>query len=507
MAGYLALPSEIKDLIVLLPCDLSRLSRTSKAMRRALLPRLYRSISLRWEAFKPPPRISSLCKALAQVPSLAEAVEELYFYGENYLTRVESVKEEHIPYQRKITSYLVDAKPKASTEDNRLEPMLQIAKRNIRLSQAEWMLVLDGQNTPDVMIAAIITLCPNLRVLHLDSGFLNQNTVLPMIIHYHLLNIDHVCSTPALMKLKKVHLGQDLLIWNSTRLELFKFPIAACLPYFYLPSLESFSAPLPNITEVSGDSAHPSLWPTATLPVCSVRTLDLHTSRATAATLGVILAQTPHLQSLHYEYWPWLEARTTERLNCIGVRRALEPLSDTLTDLTITLKPFSTEADEVEEAGVWAEGGRGLGSLTFLSRLAKLEIALPVLLGWNGDTGLSLNDGLPSSLRDMCIRDDCVSHAGNVFDEERTVEELRYWIGNKAWRKSTPNLRSFGLRLCASIGDDWGMKSRNLIMDMCEQEGLEFWFIKSDPDQEYDEDKDVWYDADNPLQYPFVARA
>jgi hypothetical protein len=183
------------------------------------------------------------------------------------------------------------------------------------------------------------------------------------------------------------------------------------------------------------------------------------------------------------------------------VRRALNPLSQTLTVLTISLNPFSSEADEVDDGIVWIEGGRGIGSLTFLSRLTKLEVALPVLLSWEGDTGLGLKDVLPVSLADMCIRDDCISHTGNVFDEERTIEEVQCWIGSKAWKKCTPNLECFGLRLCTSIGDDWGKESRKTVMDICKQEGLGFWFVKSDPDQEYDAAKDIWYDADNPLRY------
>lgn len=39
-------------------------------------------------------------------------------------------------------------------------------------------------------------------------------------------------------------------------------------------------------------------------------------------------------------------------------------------------------------------------------------------------------------------------------------------------------------------------------MEICETEELEFWFVKSDPDQEYDAAKDEWYDADNVLRYP-----
>jgi hypothetical protein len=218
--------------------------------------------------------------------------------------------------------------------------------------------------------------------------------------------------------------------------------------------------------------------------------------------LSFILAQTPHLQSLHYEYCPWLEAWPEERLDCLEVRRALESLSRTLTELTISLNPFSSRADGVEEGGVWIKGGRGIGSLAFLSRLTKLEIALPILLSWEGDTGLGLKDVLPSSLEDMCIRDDCISHEGNVFYEERTTEEVQCWIGSKVWRRCTPNLKCVGLRLSTSTGDDWSKESRKTIMNVCEQENLKFWFVKLDPDQEYDAAKDIWYDADNPLRYP-----
>jgi hypothetical protein len=53
-----------------------------------------------------------------------------------------------------------------------------------------------------------------------------------------------------------------------------------------------------------------------------------------------------------------------------------------------------------------------------------------------------------------------------------------------------------------SIGDDWSKTSRKTIMGICEQEGLEFWFVKLDSDQEYEAAKDMWYDADSSLRYP-----
>jgi hypothetical protein len=183
---------------------------------------------------------------LAQTPSLAEKVEELSLYGESYFTRVAIVKQEQFPYQRKILSYLADAKPKANAHYITIDPLLQRARRNTRLSQKEWDSVLGGQDTLDIVTTAIIVLCPNLRVLYLDSGFLNHNTVLARIIHHRFLNCDNECTTPAFMKLKRVYLGHDLSLWDSTNLKLLEFSLSACFPIFYLPSLDLLSAPLPD---------------------------------------------------------------------------------------------------------------------------------------------------------------------------------------------------------------------------------------------------------------------
>lgn len=332
MADYLALPNETKDLIVVSPQDLSCLSRISKAMHMVLLPRLYKQIALRWEASKSPPRVSSLLETLAQAPDLAKKVEGLALYGEDYLIRAASVSGEQFPYLGKVMSYLVDAKPKANANDVKIERLLQRARRNrvrvTRLPQAEWSSLLEGQDTLDIKAAAIVVLCPNLRVLYLSSAFLNQNKGFSKIIHHHHLNYENECATTAFTKLKKVHLGQDLSSWNAINLELLNFPILAYLPFFCLPSLELISAALHDSIGGSGLSPPSIVGPTTTTtpPACNVSTLDLHTSRARAGNLSLILANTPHRKSLRYEYWPWMEARPKERLDCtearIGIHRS-----------------------------------------------------------------------------------------------------------------------------------------------------------------------------------------
>lgn len=88
--------------------------------------------------------------------------------------------------------------------------LFSICRRGAR----EWEPVFDGQNLLDIIISAILVLCSNLRVLYLDSGFLNQNTVLAQTVHHYIFNYDNECPTSDFTKLKKVYLGQDLSSWN-----------------------------------------------------------------------------------------------------------------------------------------------------------------------------------------------------------------------------------------------------------------------------------------------------
>lgn len=255
------------------------------------------------------------------------------------------------------------------------------------------------------------------------------------------------------------------------------FPLSSCLLFFYLTSLEIFSVPLPDHIGYSRPPPPPTEWPTTTAPVCTVHTLGLYRTRARPATLALILAQTPHLRSLHYNFWCGWD----EKLDCTELRNALESISHTLTELNISFEPFGTQAEAVDEISNWIIDKQGLGSLVFLSHLTKLEIALPILLRWDGD-GLGLEDVLPSSLEELCLTDDCIHYYKMIWDEERTIEEVRRWLENKAWKKCTPNLKRFGLRLCHATIEEWDLQSRNTLMDICRREGLDSWYEKLHPD-------------------------
>jgi hypothetical protein len=136
-----------------------------------------------------------------------------------------------------------------------------------------------------------------------------------------------------------------------------------------------------------------------------------------------------------------------------------------------------------------------------MCHLTKLEISLPILLGWKEDTGLGLKDVLPSSLEDFCITDDFVGYYDMIWNEEKTADKVRRWLGNKAWKKSTPNMKRVGLRLWNSKGEEWGLKWREIVMNICETEGLECWYERQHGEQELDISTGRCEEVEYPRQY------
>jgi hypothetical protein len=368
--------------------------------------------------------------------------------------------------------------------------MLQEAMCSLELSEQDLALALD-QDTLDTMIATIIVSCPNLKVLHLHSLFLFQNTVLSKVL-YHFVSRNPGGSAPALRKLERVYLSQEPSFWCKTERRLLEVQLSPYLSFFHLPSLRFFFASLPDRKE-SVDRACPSDWPTSRLTVCAIRKLILPASRAQPTTLAFIIKQTPHLRSLIYDHC------TKERVDCMELRHALKFVSHTLTELVIAISSYGCRS-RVGERSSWTEGAQGIGSLAFLSHLTKLEIALPILLNWRGDGGMKLKDVLPYTLEDFCIRDDFVDSDGNAFDEFQTVEEIQNWIGSKVWQRCTPNLKRVGLRLDQSVDLHWLKEPRNKIRNICEMEMLDFWFAKQEPDLEFDEVEGIWVGEWDPLR-------
>ncbi|KAJ8113442.1 hypothetical protein OPT61_g4432 [Boeremia exigua] len=499
MAGYLALPNELKDLIGLSQTDLSRLSRTSRSMRKALLPQVYKRISLKWEAFRPLPHIWGIFRTVTESPDLAELVEELEFCGKGYREHISNPERERHPTRKNIPEFLFEAKQKIHKTTTGAKLAFNRAVESIGLPADQWKSIPGSNEELDLVIAAMIICCPNLKRLSMGADFLHENRMLPMVLNSFLIRKNGQARA-LLTKLETVCLAQDIPAYWNRSVGPPMFSLTSCLPFFYLPSIKTLSAPLPDRTGFSRPSSPPTDWPTTIPPTCYIRTLDLQKTRARPTTLAFAFAQMPHLRTLKYDFW----CRAGQKLDCAELCNALKIVRHTLTELVISFEPFTTEAEDIDEMGPWTVNAQGLGSLKFLSKLAKLEIAPSILLDWRGEDDTPLRNTLPSSLERLCLRDDCTHYSGMFWDEDAVIEEVRSWLEHKAWKACTPHMKRFGLRLCHAKIEEWGAQPRNVLVDLCKEAGLESWFEKTHPDHEWDAAKGQYEEADNPLNYPLL---
>jgi hypothetical protein len=156
-------------------------------------------------------------------------------------------------------------------------------------------------------------------------------------------------------------------------------------------------------------------------PLPNLRTLCLHNSAVTPGALANILSKTPCLHTFEYNFVQILDELRHDDEHEYGhynewgdLKAALRPLAPTLTSLIISvdnayLTPEPVGDDQMDWAcGVWKRRGH-VGSLKGFTRLEKLEIPLPVLLGWTPDfPNKKLRNVLPPSLKELLLRDDLV---------------------------------------------------------------------------------------------------
>ena len=138
MAGFSALSNELLDLMPLSPVHLSRLSQTSKTMHQAFLPRLYKRVSLHWEALKPAPPILNLLRTILSSPDIAAMVEELHLSAKRYGINIK------VPEREANLHRFPDKKSKYSSEDKPSVGPLDSETKGLVLEVLRSMQLLDN---------------------------------------------------------------------------------------------------------------------------------------------------------------------------------------------------------------------------------------------------------------------------------------------------------------------------------------------------------------------------
>ncbi|GME38751.1 F-box domain cyclin-like protein [Neofusicoccum parvum] len=100
------------------------------------------------------------------------------------------------------------------------------------------------------------------------------------------------------------------------------------------------------------------------------------------------------------------------------IRDTLAVLQETLEHLQISIILFTSTAIDIGNPGPWGIQASLGDSLRLFSKLRKLEISLPVLLGWNPDGSAKLADILPDCLEELVIGREMDLWYGYKWDDQ-----------------------------------------------------------------------------------------
>jgi hypothetical protein len=195
----------------------------------------------------------------------------------------------------------------------------------------------------------------------------------------------------------------------------------------------------------------------------SLRSIRLHESSIAPTTLAKILAWTPALTHLEYDYY----LHYNSCLNCEELDVAIHKVKDTLEFLSFACHVYSGGYAFLEETEDPYVVGRC--TLVDLPNLLSLHISPCVLLGWDSEGAPPLDTILPSTLAHLCFHDEL-----NFFDifqwqAPALLNHLSELLASKRSRDQSPSLRS--ISIVNTGGWIWG-DSLIAFETLSQQEGI-----------------------------------
>ncbi|KXH45126.1 hypothetical protein CSIM01_01255 [Colletotrichum simmondsii] len=169
------------------------------------------------------------------------------------------------------------------------------------------------------------------------------------------------------------------------------------LPLFYLPQIRTLEV---HRLEDGGKSI---IWP-ASHPKPSATILEelvLSRCQLSEENVGQLLRASPNLKTFRCGYVIDAEY-ASDWVNLEVLRSSLDTLKSSLEELSFALTLWTSTAIDCGEVGPWGIRG-SFGSLKDFSRLTRLSISLPVLLGWETKGSPELADVLPEGLQALTI--------------------------------------------------------------------------------------------------------
>jgi hypothetical protein len=424
MSALLEAPEELLDAITthLAQADVLSLARTCKMLWRLTSPRIFRAVSMTWDAdeLRPSaPRITSLLRALVKCPRNAAKIEHLELQACNYEPY------EHREYESggrpaNCRAYRLLESDKSAFERD----LTRMGLRNVD----EWMSAIFVENGLRALMAVLLMRCTRLKSLNMASELFltvpsDPGTWLPSML-------DHCLSAPASSDrggLSRFDRLTSVVITGPTTDVGRKLPpdLIRCL--FRIPSLVALDvACCPSLSTGINENVRPEMM-AGCIALNRLAVLKLPLAPALPRTLKALIRLTPNLKTLVYD--ALVPAGSFPNDDLVD---ALATAPETLEELTIRIHMYVREDLPLAFLTGTVHGG-GIGALQRLNSLRSLTIPLALLFGDEPRDKVvpQLADFLPSSLELLHLVGDLTGSDNATMFGERAEAILRHFLAGQ----------------------------------------------------------------------------
>lgn len=510
-----SLPPELFDTVLshLAIEDISRLSRTSKAVRFATIHLVFNDVTIVWtrdDKFWTRRRLFR-DECAMNLPLLLRSIMEKPIYGgcvrkinlECSFPRPHIVSET-VPFPSRSEFELYPS-PTSDEYHGLVKETLQrtgLYKLDIGVEMEIGL----KNNDLDATIALLIYLCPEITNLALGANIIRYcRNCLPTILREYALPSELSGSVSRLQNLEDLVLGTTaeaestpypkylpvdfnvtepstlyarVLIWLDWEEEWrpssnylpwkFMFNTPSYFFYMYLPKLKRARLHIHyGYREGLARGFKHTRIERPVMPSWDspLQTLMLPNSYICPRVLGDILEHTRCLTRLHYDHWIDIGSAFMAG----DLANALKCISGTLLHLEIGIRAWDFESGTVEmEENTYDSKVEGYCPLKHLTALQTVTIPFCVLFGWWNieDVCPGLADVLPVQVRTVCFNDDLAWFEEYEMQDENIFPAIQEFVGSEAWRVATPQLREINLAICHK----WEREGE--LSELCRQNGL-----------------------------------
>ncbi len=420
MGDFGKLPLELREAILadVTKVDLSALSCTSKWMRDAIEPNLYRDIEWDWGDSDLHHRpVHLLVRTLLIRPTLSTYVKSVDFAGGKPFREFQS-SFMNVRLGPTCSVWTVEDVPDFSKQEMRLAIRLI---HSLRLSCVDLWLQELKRGEVDVFVALLLAQSYNLRRLRLDFEFQTTKFV-GSLLGRAALRSGH-CPFSAL---ETVDYSGDINDKVSPFMD-HTIDFTQVLELFRLPSIQSMRMALPVYSIPWTEQNSPTTF--------TLTSLVLHHTQLSEIDLGHLLRASPNLKSLEFHLWYNLSSSYRQRgdrqiyLDCVDLSTSLAFVRASLQHLVVDIG-FGYHGRVLAPS----EGMNGrLDGLQHFVKLSSLEIPSIMLLGWDLDKWTpeiprTLADVMPPNLSQLCFTDHLTHLEGNPWNDEHLLSLIEAYL-------------------------------------------------------------------------------